>query len=59
MFVAAARAGSTRAMAERVARSQPVAAAAIAELETALGAPRFDRVRQRLVLNDNGRALLR
>ena len=43
-FVAVARAGSTRAAAERVARSQSAASAALAELETALGARLFDRV---------------
>lgn len=58
VFVATARAGSTRAAAERVARSQSAASAALADLEAALGVPLFDRVRQRLVLNENGRALL-
>jgi DNA-binding transcriptional LysR family regulator len=58
VFVATARAGSTRAAADRVARSQSAASAALADLETALGAPLFDRVRRRLVLNENGRALL-
>lgn len=58
VFVATARAGSTRAAAERVARSQSAASAALAELESALGVALFDRVRQRLVLNEQGRALL-
>lgn len=58
VFVATARAGSTRSAAERVARSQSAASAAIAELEQTLGATLFDRVRRRLVLNENGRALL-
>jgi DNA-binding transcriptional LysR family regulator len=58
VFVATARAGSTRAAAERVARSQSAASAALAELETAVGAPLFDRIGRRLVLNENGRALL-
>jgi DNA-binding transcriptional LysR family regulator len=58
VFVATARAGSTRAAAERVARSQSAASATLTALEAALGAPLFDRVRQRLVLNENGRALL-
>ncbi len=58
VFVATARAGSTRAAAERVARSQSAASAALAELEAAVGAPLFDRVGRRLVLNENGRALL-
>ncbi len=58
VFVATARGGSTRAAAERVARSQSAASSALAELESALGAPLFDRVGRRLVLNENGLALL-
>lgn len=58
VFVATARSGSTRGAAERVARSQSAASAALAELEAALEAPLFDRVGRRLVLNENGRALL-
>lgn len=58
VFVATARAGSTRAAAERVARSQSAASAALAELEAVLGAPLFDRLGRRLALNENGRALL-
>ena len=58
VFVATARGGSTRAAAERVARSQSAASTALAELESALGAPLFDRVGRRIVLNENGRALL-
>jgi DNA-binding transcriptional LysR family regulator len=58
VFVATARAGTTRAAAERVARSQSAASAALAELEAAVGAPLFDRIGRRLVLNENGRALL-
>ncbi len=58
VFVATARAGSTRGAADRVARSQSSASATLTELEAALGAPLFDRVRRRLVLNDNGRLLL-
>ena len=58
VFVATARAGSTRAAAERVARSQSAASSALADLEAALGATLFDRVGRRLVLNENGRALL-
>lgn len=57
-FVAVARAGSTRAAAEKVARSQSAASAALAELESVLGARLFDRVGRRLVLNEQGRALL-
>lgn len=58
VFVATARAGSTRSGAERVARSQSAASAAIAELEATLGVALFDRVRRRLLINENGRALL-
>ncbi|MFO1287629.1 MAG: LysR family transcriptional regulator [Rubrivivax sp.] len=58
VFVATARAGSTRSAADRVARSQSAASAAIADLEATLGAALFDRVRRRLLLNENGRALL-
>jgi len=58
VFVATAHAGSTRAAAQRVARSQSAASAALAELEAAVGAPLFDRIGRRLVLNENGRALL-
>ena len=58
VFVATARAGSTRAAADRVARSQSAASAALAELEGHLGTRLFDRVGRRLVLNEQGRALL-
>lgn len=58
VFVATARAGSTRSAADRVARSQSAASAAIADLEATLGVELFDRVRRRLLLNENGRALL-
>lgn len=58
VFVATARAGSTRAAAERVARSQSAASTALADLEAAVGAALFDRVGRRLVLNENGRTLL-
>ena len=58
VFVATARSGSTRGAAQRVARSQSEASAALAELEAALDAPLFDRVGRRLALNENGRALL-
>jgi len=56
--VATARAGSTRAAAGRVARSQSAASSSLAELEQAFGVRLFDRVGRRLVLNENGRALL-
>jgi DNA-binding transcriptional LysR family regulator len=58
VFVATARAGSTRSAADRVARSQSAASAALAELEHTLGSPLFDRVGRRLVINENGRVLL-
>lgn len=58
VFIATARGGSTRAAAERVARSQSAASTALADLETGLGVALFDRVGRRLVLNANGRALL-
>lgn len=58
VFVATARAGSTRAAADHVARSQSAASAALADLEASLGVQLFDRVGRRLELNENGRALL-
>ena len=58
VFAAIAHSGSTREAAGRVARSQSAASAALGELETALGEPLFDRVGRRLVLNENGRAML-
>ncbi|VWX61956.1 Uncharacterized HTH-type transcriptional regulator YeiE [Burkholderiales bacterium 8X] len=58
VFVATARGGSTRAAADRIARSQSAASSALAELEGALGVQLFDRLGRRLVLNENGRALL-
>lgn len=58
VFVATAREGTTRAAADRISRSQSAASAALADLEQALGAQLFDRVGRRLMLNENGRALL-
>lgn len=58
VFVATARAGSTRRGAERVARSQSAASAALADLEATLGTTLFDRSGRRLLLNENGQALL-
>jgi len=57
-FVAVARAGSTSGAAEATALSQSATSAALSELERLLGLLLFDRVGKRLVLNDNGRALL-
>ncbi len=58
VFSATARAGSTRAAADKVSRSQSAASSALADLESLLGVPLFDRVGRRLVLNENGRAFL-
>jgi DNA-binding transcriptional LysR family regulator len=58
VFVATAREGSTRGGAGSVARSQSAASAALADLEGVLGVQVFDRLGRRLVLNENGRALL-
>lgn len=58
VFVAIAQGGSARGAAERVARSQSAASSALAELESTLAVQLFDRVGRRLVLNENGRALL-
>lgn len=58
VFLATAHDGSTRAAAERIARSQSAASSALVELESLLGVPLFDRVGRRLVLNENGRAFL-
>lgn len=58
VFLAMAHAGSTRAAADRLARSQSAASTALAELEGALGVELFDRIGRRLQLNENGRALL-
>ena len=58
VFLATARGGSTRAAADRIARSQSAASTSLAELEAALGVDLFDRVGRRLQLNENGRALL-
>jgi DNA-binding transcriptional LysR family regulator len=58
IFAAIADSGSTVAAGRRVALSQSAASGALSELERMLGAPLFDRVGKRLVLNDDGRALL-
>jgi DNA-binding transcriptional LysR family regulator len=58
IFCAIALTGSTTAAALAVPLSQSAASAALKELERALGARLFDRVGKRLLLNDNGRALL-
>lgn len=58
VFLATVWGGSTRAAADRIARSQSAASTSLAELEAALGVELFDRVGRRLLLNENGRALL-
>ena len=58
VFLATARSGSTRAAADRIARSQSAASTSLAELEAVLGEELFDRIGRRLLLNENGRALL-
>ncbi|MBE7420288.1 MAG: LysR family transcriptional regulator [Ideonella sp.] len=58
VFAATARAGTVRAAADQVSRSQSAASATLVELEGTLGVQLFDRVGRRLLLNENGRALL-
>lgn len=58
VFAAVARGGTTRAAADEVSRSQSAASNALGELEAALGVQLFDRVGKKLVMNENGRALL-
>jgi len=58
IFRAVAELGSTSAAATAIALSQSATSAAINELERTLGLRLFDRVGKRLLLNDNGRALL-
>lgn len=58
VFVAIARSRSIRVAAGQVSRSQSAASSALAELESAVGVQLFDRVARKLVLNENGRALL-
>jgi DNA-binding transcriptional LysR family regulator len=58
IFCAVAHAGSTVAAASASALSQSATSAALAELERALALSLFDRIGRRLILNDNGRALL-
>src|ERR1700761_4871094 len=58
IFAAVAETGSTTAAGDRVALSQSATSAALNELEKVLGAKLFDRVGKRLIINDNGRALL-
>jgi DNA-binding transcriptional LysR family regulator len=58
IFVAVARSGSTSAASASIALSQSATSSAVNELERLLSLPLFDRAGKRLLLNDNGRALL-
>jgi DNA-binding transcriptional LysR family regulator len=58
VFAAVARGGTTRAAADEISRSQSAASNALGELEAVLGVELFDRVGKKLVINENGRALL-
>ena len=58
IFVAVARSGSTTAAGTRIALSQSATSSAVNELERLLSLRLFDRAGKRLLLNDNGRALL-
>lgn len=58
IFCAVARCGSTVAASGEIALSQSATSAAINELERLLSLQLFDRSGKRLLLNDNGRALL-
>ncbi|WP_431274312.1 LysR family transcriptional regulator [Variovorax ureilyticus] len=58
IFVAVARSGTTTAAADEIALSQSATSSAVNELERLLSLHLFDRVGKRLLLNDNGRALL-
>ncbi len=58
IFVAVARTGSTTAASAQIALSQSATSSAVNELERLLSLRLFDRAGKRLLLNDNGRALL-
>ncbi|CAN7718898.1 LysR family transcriptional regulator [Variovorax sp. LjRoot84] len=58
IFVAVAQSGSTTAASTAIALSQSATSAAVNELERLLSLRLFDRTGKRLLLNDNGRALL-
>lgn len=58
IFAAVAHSGSTTAASAELALSQSATSAAVNELERLLSLQLFDRVGRRLLLNDNGRALL-
>ena len=58
VFAAIAELGSVRAAAERLHLTQPAASMALAQMEVRLDGRLFDRARQRLHINERGRALL-
>jgi DNA-binding transcriptional LysR family regulator len=58
IFQEIASRGSTAAAARSLPLSQSATSAALNELERVLGVPLFDRAAKRLLVNDNGRALL-
>lgn len=58
VFVAVAHSGSTTAASIEIALSQSATSSALNELERQLSLRLFDRVGKRLLLNENGRALL-
>lgn len=58
IFAAVARSGSTTAASADIALSQSATSSAVNELERLLSLRLFDRAGKRLLLNDNGRALL-
>lgn len=58
IFVAIAHTGTTTAAAAEVALSQSATSSAVNELERLLSMRLFDRAGRRLLLNDNGRAML-
>lgn len=58
IFVAVAQTGTTTAASADIALSQSATSSAIKELERLLSLSLFDRAGKRLLLNDNGRALL-
>lgn len=58
IFLAVAHAGTTTAAAAEIALSQSATSSAVNELERLLSLRLFDRAGKRLLLNDNGRALL-
>jgi DNA-binding transcriptional LysR family regulator len=58
VFAAIARGGTTRAAGDEISRSQSAASTTLGELEVVLGVKLFDRLGRKLLINENGRALL-